>query len=119
MTGQSDGWFDACSLEQLKEQSAIAFPFVHPKYGRHEVCLFWDGDGVYALENFCPHEGAMLSWGFIERGAVVCPLHAAVFDLETGECLDKYADDTTAYKTDVRDDRVWVNVPGQSPYVRP
>ena len=44
---------------------------------------------------------------------MICPSHAAVFDLDTGECLDRFAEDTEAYKVEVKDDRVWVHAPGE------
>ena len=114
MTGQpSNERFDLCSLDELRERGTLCFEFVHPRMGRHEVGLFWDGEGAFALENACPHELGTLSFGFVEPGQVVCPMHAAVFDLRTGECLDKYTYDTAAYETTVRDGRVWVAVPGE------
>ena len=120
MTEASDSEFeyDLCSLEALKAKGALRFEFVGAKTGRHEIALFWDGERVTALDNYCPHMGGMLSHGFIEPGQVVCPLHMAVFDLATGECLDKYTDDTTPYETTVRDDRVWVTAPRERPFVR-
>ena len=96
----------------------MRFEFSHPKHGRHEIGVFWDGEAAYALDNYCPHEFGMLSGGFIEPRQVVCPLHAAVFDLKTGECLDRFTVDTTAYETTVRDGRVWVNAPDEQRYVR-
>ena len=114
MTLEPADRFDLCSLEALKEKGALPFDFVHPQLGRHEIAVFWDGKDVFALENYCTHEGSMLSYGYIEPGAVVCPLHAAVFDLKTGECLDRFTSDTVAYEAEVRDGRVWVVAPGES-----
>ena len=113
-SGQTPDRFELCDLEALQEKGALAFEFLHPKTGRHEIGVFWDGKDVYALENYCTHEGAMLSYGFIEPGEVICPLHSAVFDLKTGECLDKFTSDTVAYEAEVRDGRVWVVAPGES-----
>ena len=109
----SNDRFDLCALDELRARGTLRFEFMHPRMGRHEISLFWDGEGAFALENACPHEFGMLSFGFVEPGQVVCPLHAALFDLRTGECLDKYTDDTVAYETTVLDGRVWVRVPGE------
>ncbi|MEX2599313.1 MAG: nitrite reductase (NAD(P)H) small subunit, partial [Dehalococcoidia bacterium] len=57
------------------------------------------------------HQGAMLSYGVIEPGQVICPLHSAVFDIKTGECLDRYTDDVLAYPLEVRDGRVCIRLP--------
>ncbi len=114
MTPEPTDRFDLCSLDDLKVKGALAFDFVHPELGRHEIAVFWDGADVFALENYCTHEGAMLSYGFIEPGEVVCALHAAVFDLRTGECLDRFTPNTVAYEAEARDGRVWVTAPGES-----
>lgn len=105
--------FDVCSLAELQERGALAREFDHPRIGRHEIAVFWDGEKVGALDNFCPHEGAMLSWGLVAPGEVVCPLHGAVFDIVTGECLDRYTFDAERYAVEARDGRVWVRAPGE------
>jgi len=38
-----------------------------------------------AIENVCPHAYALLTEGFIEDQTVECPLHEAIFDIQTGE----------------------------------
>ncbi len=118
MTAEATDRFELCGLEELKERGALPFDFVHPKLGRHEIAVFWDGKDVFALENYCTHEGAMLSYGYIEPGQVICPLHAAVFNLKTGECLDRFTTDTEAYEAEVRDGRVWIVAPGETPIER-
>jgi len=116
--GTTQDVFDLCSFDEIQEKGSMRFEFLDPKHGRHEIGLFWDGAGVYALENYCPHEYGLLTYGPIEPGIVVCPLHAAVFDLKTGECLDKYTFDTVAYETEVRDGRVFVKAPGEKRVIR-
>lgn len=106
--------FDLCSFEELQSRKVISFQFEHSSFGRNEIALFWDGQAVGALDNFCPHQGAMLSHGLIDPGEIVCPLHSAVFDLQTGECLDKYTWDTTSYGVRIVDDRILVSVPNQT-----
>ena len=106
--------FDLCSLDELKARTALSFEFRHPRLGRHEIAVFWDGEKAGAMDNYCPHQGAMLSYGLVERGEVVCPLHAAVFDIVTGECLDRYTDDAQAYPVEIREGRVWVRAPGET-----
>ncbi len=53
-----------------------------------DLCFFRGKSGkVAALNNACPHRGAMLSHGVCEfRGTVSCFYHGFVFD-ERGECL--------------------------------
>ena len=51
------------------------------------IALFADGDRVYAISGICPHRGAPLSDGMCKDGQVMCPWHAARFDLATGKNL--------------------------------
>lgn len=44
-------------------------------------------DRVFALEDRCPHKGGPLSEGILHGDSVTCPLHAWVFDLNTGQAL--------------------------------
>ena len=105
--------FDLCDLEELKQHGAMAFSFRHKQRGNHDVGVFWDGETIYAIDNWCPHADAFLHEGDISTGRVVCPVHYAVFDLQTGHCLNYYTWDVRAYETEVRDGRVWVHLPDE------
>ena len=51
------------------------------------IALFRDGTKVYAIDDTCPHRGGPLSDGICREGQVMCPWHAARFDLATGAHL--------------------------------
>lgn len=55
------------------------------KIGRREIAIFNLGDRFLALENRCPHKSGPLAEGIVSGAAVVCPLHAWKFSLETGK----------------------------------
>ena len=42
-------------------------------------------DQIFALQDTCPHKGGPLSEGIVHGTSVTCPLHAWVFDLNTGQ----------------------------------
>ena len=51
-----------------------------------EIAVFRTADDqVFALEDRCPHKGGPLSEGIVHGAQVTCPLHAWVFDLNTGQ----------------------------------
>lgn len=57
-----------------------------------ELFVTRKGERVYAYENSCPHTGGPLDWTpdkFIDSdsGHILCATHAALFRVETGECL--------------------------------
>lgn len=50
------------------------------------IAVFHTEDGeVFAVDDECTHQNASLSDGWLEGCEVECPLHAARFDLRTGE----------------------------------
>lgn len=75
-------WIGVCDIAQVQED----FPFSGNIDGKEIGIYLIDGD-YFALEDICPHAYALLSQGFVEEGKVECPLHAAVFDVRTGQCL--------------------------------
>jgi 3-phenylpropionate/trans-cinnamate dioxygenase ferredoxin component len=66
---------------------------------------------IYAIDNVCTHEGAPLSEGVVNDGCVVCPWHAAEFDLSTGQALTPPAvEDVQSYKVVVSGDDISVEI---------
>ena len=52
------------------------------------IALYRQGNDLTAIGNICPHMGnVFLSTGWLEDGAIECPLHQARFDIRTGKCL--------------------------------
>lgn len=52
-----------------------------------EVLLVKSMNKVFAVENFCTHEGGFLSDGLVESYSLSCIDHLAKFDLRTGKVL--------------------------------
>ena len=51
------------------------------------LVLLRDGEDVVAVGERCPHLGAPMSDGWIDRGRVVCPWHGSAFEPGTGRVL--------------------------------
>jgi len=52
------------------------------------IGLFHSGGEYFAISDFCPHQGASLSGGYVEDGMVMCPWHAWKFRLNDGAWAD-------------------------------
>jgi NAD(P)H-dependent nitrite reductase small subunit len=79
--------------------------------GGRRIGLFRLDDGVYAIDDECTHADASLCDGIVAGDEVVCPLHAATFDLRTGACTGPPADeDVRTYPVRVTGDDVEVRV---------
>ncbi|MCU7497302.1 MAG: Rieske 2Fe-2S domain-containing protein [Ignavibacteria bacterium] len=76
----SEGFTKLCRLNDLKENEGRKFLI-----DETEIALFRTDNGVFALDNVCPHQHAAIIFdGFLENGCVVCPAHGWEFDLRTG-----------------------------------
>src|SRR5437899_10688354 len=95
----------AASLAELRASGRLV---VH--VDRHTLCLFADGDGVYAADNRCPHMGFPLHRGTLCDGILTCHWHHARFDLSTGGTFDQWPDDLRAFPVELRDGEVWVDL---------
>jgi len=51
------------------------------------VLLAHAKDGIYALDNLCSHGHARMDEGRLRGHRLICPLHAASFDVRTGAVL--------------------------------
>jgi NAD(P)H-dependent nitrite reductase small subunit len=79
--------------------------------GGRTLALFNDGGRYFALDDTCPHQGASLATGTLHEGRVICPLHAWVFDLRSGQCPRQTHEGVATYPTRCSNGVVEVQVP--------
>ena len=103
---KQDGWQRVAALADLADDAALAV-----RLGNRRIALYRLDGKVYALDDVCTHALALLSQGFIENGAVECPLHGARFDIATGRCLSPPATvDLRTYEVRVEGGEVYVRL---------
>lgn len=51
-----------------------------------DLVLWHNGDKILAWQDFCPHRGARLSLGWVDKDTLVCPYHGLAFNTE-GKCV--------------------------------
>ena len=61
------------------------------------IALFRTAEGLFALDDTCPHRGASLGMGIVLEGEVTCPWHGFHFRLRDGvsgdgleECVEVF-----------------------------
>ena len=69
-----------------------------------------EDDGVFALNNLCPHKKGPLSQGIVHGDKVTCPLHYWKISLATGNADEPDEGETTCYQTKVEDGIVFLEV---------
>ena len=95
----------AASLSELR---AAGRQVVHLE--GHVVCLFAEGEEVYAVDNRCPHMGFPLHRGTVCDGILTCHWHHARFDLATGGTFDQFADELRRFPVSLDGDDVLVDL---------
>lgn len=95
----SDTLNKVATLEELRAKGRMV---VH--VADRPIVLFWTEDGVYAVDNRCPHMGFPLHRGSVSDGILTCHWHHARFDLCSGGTFDQFADDVRAYPVQVGED---------------
>jgi NAD(P)H-dependent nitrite reductase small subunit len=78
--------------------------------GPLQVGLFHHAEGVFAIDNVCPHRGAPLHDGFVTDGFVTCPWHQWQFQLADGVCRNIPKVRVASYPVEIRDGAIWVDV---------
>ena len=103
----ADGWIDAAASGELKiDQMKLL------RIGERRIVLARTGRGYVAFDDRCTHKGGPLSDGALACDTVQCPWHGSQFDVRNGHVKHGPAERSIAtYDTDVRDGRVWINLP--------
>lgn len=81
--------------------------------GRRNVLVTRVDGRLYAIDDVCNHAGCLLSGGWLEQQAVVCPCHEYKFDVTTGRNVTwpRLCGDQQAFPLRVVDGQVVVSLP--------
>ena len=79
----------------------------------NQVGLFHRKDGLFAIDNICPHRGAPLHDGMLSDNEVSCPWHQWRFQLSDGVCLNIPKVRVASYPVEVRDGAIWIDLQDQ------
>jgi nitrite reductase/ring-hydroxylating ferredoxin subunit len=97
-------WHRVASSADLRDGEAFPVDLAGTPIALYRV----DGK-IHAIDDVCTHEYAVLSQGFVQDGTIECPLHAAQFDIATGECLSGPAtQDLRTYEVRLEGDDIYV-----------
>lgn len=99
------GFVDVISLDELKKSKRKTI-----NVNNQEITLFYLDGTVYAINSVCPHKGGPLGEGDLDGEEVVCPWHAFMFNVKTGQCLNHPGMSVKNYKIKVEGDKVKLSV---------
>ena len=115
--GLPDGEFEWHKLVDLGEvpEDRVATVTI----GHESLCVTHTAEGGYGcLGNACPHQGGPLGEGSIEGGWLRCPWHGYDYSPKNGVPPGGFADAPDAFRTEVRDDGVYVALPVERARIR-
>jgi nitrite reductase/ring-hydroxylating ferredoxin subunit len=110
-----------CAIDELPPGTMKLVPV-----GKFGVGVYNIGGSLYAIANYCSHEGAPLCAGFVgganefdphapgllrrdREGQIVrCPWHQWEFDITTGQSLANPRKRVRTYEVDVKDGEVYL-----------
>jgi nitrite reductase (NADH) small subunit len=95
-----------CKVQDLKEGEGKTVS-VRGKL----IALFRVAGRHFAIDDVCPHMGASLSGGYVEKGIVTCPWHAWRFRLADGIWADNPRVGIGCYPVRVEGDDIQIQVP--------
>jgi nitrite reductase/ring-hydroxylating ferredoxin subunit len=106
----SETWHTLIAEGEFPEEGKLA-----AKVAGWHVLLARTDDGYFAVNDRCTHQAALLSTGRIRRGAVMCPLHGARFEMANGRCIGGAYKDLRSFAVRVESGQIEVCVPDEQP----
>jgi anthranilate 1,2-dioxygenase ferredoxin component len=103
-------WHPVCAEAEFPDDGKVSV-----LAGGWAVLVVRDGQEFHALMDRCTHQAAKLSPGRIRRGAVMCPLHGARFEVATGRCIGAAYADLRRFDLRVTEGTIEVAVPADPP----
>ena len=76
----------------------------------HVIALFHTPEGIFAVDNRCPHMGFPLDRGTVKDCILTCHWHHARFDLHSGGAFDLWADDVRAFPVTIEGGDVLIDL---------
>lgn len=106
----SESWHSLVSESEFPAEGKLA-----TKLAGWYVLVGKTDAGFLAVNDRCTHQAALLSGGRIRRGAVMCPLHGARFELATGKCIGGAYKDLRSFPLRIENGMIEVALPDEAP----
>jgi nitrite reductase (NADH) small subunit len=81
--------------------------------GMKSAMVVVEDDGIWAMENSCPHHGSSFDGGELSQTHVTCPWHFWKVDFRTGSCLHNPAVRARTFAVVEEEGVVYVDVPDE------
>ncbi|WP_142849904.1 non-heme iron oxygenase ferredoxin subunit [Telmatospirillum sp. J64-1] len=100
-------WKTIASVGQIEEDEPLGV-----RVEGREIAVFKLGDFLYATDNVCSHQYALLSDGFVDGEYIECPLHQGRFHIPSGKAMGGVVTEAIrTYPCRVEGDQVVIDLP--------
>lgn len=99
--GQEQAWRDVTGIEALPEGAPV-----HVRADGRDLFAYREGDAVRLFDGHCPHQLSDVSHIEIIDNRLTCSRHGWVFDMTTGECVEKGRRPLRSYEVKLKDGRL-------------
>lgn len=106
----SEIWHPLVAKSEFPEEGKLA-----AQLGGWRVLVFRTDDGFNAVNDRCTHQASLLSPGRLRRGAIMCPLHGARFEVASGRCIGGGYADLRRFAVRVENGTIEVAIPDVPP----
>lgn len=106
----SETWHNLVAEAEFPAEGKIA-----SQLGGWYVLVARTEDGFHAVNDRCTHQAALVSGGRVRRGAIMCPLHGARFELATGRCIGGTYRDLRTFPVRIENGMIEVSIPDAAP----
>lgn len=103
-------WHRIIAEQDFPEEGKLA-----TKVDSWHVLIGRTDDGLFAINDRCTHQAALLSNGRIRRGMIMCPLHGARFELASGTCVGGAYRDLRTFPLRIESGFIEVCIPDTRP----
>ena len=106
----SENWHVACAEGAFPEEGKLAVTLEG-----WSVFVLKTDTGYQAVNDRCTHQAARLSPGRVRRGAIMCPLHGARFEVASGKCIGGTYTSLRIFPVRVEGGNIEVDIPAETP----
>jgi len=102
LLGAEAGWHDLSHWADVKDGDVT---YIEDCDGR-SVFVYRSGDDHRVYDSRCPHQVTNIPHLALEGKCLTCPKHQWVFDISTGECVEKGTRPLTQFESRLENDRL-------------
>ena len=102
-----------CKAEDVPEGGRKCGHITDAEGNERGVVVLRTADGLFCIENACPHAGLPLEDGDLRGNSIICPFHGYTYRLSDGADVDdpEFGQPVPTFPVTVEGDRVMIRLP--------